>query len=427
MAQVINIQGTTPVDDPEYRYKMPAIQGKVEGRGNGIKTAIPNMTQVALSLHREPGEVTKFFGCELGAQTTWSPDTERSIVNGAHTTADLQTNLFKYIEKFVLCPKCHLPETDYKVKSGAIYQKCNACGEKDIIDMSHKLCTYILAQDKKNKKEKKDKEKKDPKEKDKKDKKKKDKKKDDDDEKESKKKDKKDKKKKDKKKDKVDEEDNAPEEEEEEEEQDSPKSGSPATSPQAAEDNSEDDDAEDDDEDEELGSDLRALTPKQEALKAMQEFMEDSPNAKPDEVVSKVRELQTNSNIALKECAFIMVSILFDANIVKDGQVKKHAAILKALAETDSNTFMARHIIGALELFFGQTYEELDKAFPLVLQQLYNEDVLEEDVILAWADAGVTYDFSPQELTGERIRELRSIADVCVNWLREDDESDDDE
>lgn len=34
---IINIAGTTPVDDPEYRYKMPAVFGKVEGSGNGIK------------------------------------------------------------------------------------------------------------------------------------------------------------------------------------------------------------------------------------------------------------------------------------------------------------------------------------------------------------------------------------------------------
>ena len=27
---MINIRGTTAVDDPEYRYKMPAIQGKVK-------------------------------------------------------------------------------------------------------------------------------------------------------------------------------------------------------------------------------------------------------------------------------------------------------------------------------------------------------------------------------------------------------------
>ena len=61
---IINISGTTPVDDPAYRYKMPAVFGKVEGSGNGIKTAIPNIAEVALSLHRAPGEVNKFFGCE---------------------------------------------------------------------------------------------------------------------------------------------------------------------------------------------------------------------------------------------------------------------------------------------------------------------------------------------------------------------------
>jgi len=111
MATIMNIRGTTAVDDPEYRYKMPCITAKVEGRGNGIKTAIPNMTQLASSLHRDPGEVTKFFGTELGAQTTWVAETERAIINGSHTQQDLQTNLFKYIEKFVLCPNCRLPET----------------------------------------------------------------------------------------------------------------------------------------------------------------------------------------------------------------------------------------------------------------------------------------------------------------------------
>lgn len=35
--QIINIAGLTPVDDPEYRYKMPAVFGKIEGSGNGIK------------------------------------------------------------------------------------------------------------------------------------------------------------------------------------------------------------------------------------------------------------------------------------------------------------------------------------------------------------------------------------------------------
>ena len=154
MAQIINIAGAQAIDDPEYRYKMPRIIGKVEGRGNGIKTAIPNMVDVASSLHRPPGEVTKFFGCELGAQTTYNDDTERSIVNGAHETRVLQDKLSVYIEKFVLCPACKLPETSYKIKSEIIYHNCLACGAREMCDMQHKLTTYILKQHKIEKKAK---------------------------------------------------------------------------------------------------------------------------------------------------------------------------------------------------------------------------------------------------------------------------------
>ena len=202
---IINIAGTTPVDDPEYRYKMPAVFGKIEGRGNGIKTVIPNISDVALSLHREPGEVTKFFGCELGAQTTYNADTDRAVVNGAQTDQVLQDLIHRYIDKFVSCPNCHLPETEYKIKNEMIYHKCAACGAKEMVDMGHKLTTYILAQDKKAKKEgKKGKNKKDKedKKKDKKDKKDKDKYGSDEDKKKKKKDKKKDKK--DKKKDKKD-------------------------------------------------------------------------------------------------------------------------------------------------------------------------------------------------------------------------------
>merc|ERR1712151_1319166 len=93
----------------------------------------------------------------LGAQNTSNEKDDRYIVNGSHTNVVLQDMVHKYIEKFVLCPNCGLPETTLKVslKKETIHHVCAACGAKELADVSHKLCTYILAQEKKKKMEEK--------------------------------------------------------------------------------------------------------------------------------------------------------------------------------------------------------------------------------------------------------------------------------
>lgn len=55
---------------------------------------------------------TKFFGCELGAQTQFDVKNDRYIVNGSHEANKLQDMLDGFIKKFVLCPECENPETD---------------------------------------------------------------------------------------------------------------------------------------------------------------------------------------------------------------------------------------------------------------------------------------------------------------------------
>uniref|UniRef100_A0AAZ3P2K0 Eukaryotic translation initiation factor 5 n=1 Tax=Oncorhynchus tshawytscha TaxID=74940 RepID=A0AAZ3P2K0_ONCTS len=89
--------------DQFYRYKMPRIIAKVEGKGNGIKTVIVNMTDVAKSLNRPPTYPTKFFGCELGAQTQFDAKNDRFIVNGSHEANKLQDMLDGFIPLSLVC------------------------------------------------------------------------------------------------------------------------------------------------------------------------------------------------------------------------------------------------------------------------------------------------------------------------------------
>jgi len=125
---------------------MPKLLAKVEGKGNGIKTVIVNMVEVGKALARPAEYPTKFFGCELGAQTQMDKKNDRYIVNGSHNGEKLQEILDSFIEKFVLCENCENPETQFIVqpKKEKITSVCSACGHSSLIDMRHRLSTFIL-------------------------------------------------------------------------------------------------------------------------------------------------------------------------------------------------------------------------------------------------------------------------------------------
>eukprot|EP00241_Pyramimonas_parkeae_P001466 CAMPEP_0114272288 /NCGR_PEP_ID=MMETSP0058-20121206/28370_1 /TAXON_ID=36894 /ORGANISM="Pyramimonas parkeae, CCMP726" /LENGTH=478 /DNA_ID=CAMNT_0001391439 /DNA_START=247 /DNA_END=1683 /DNA_ORIENTATION=+ len=141
---LLNI-GASNADDAFYRYKMPPLQSKIEGRGNGIKTNIVNMVDVAKALARPASYTTKFFGCELGAQSKFEDKSGTAIVNGAHDTSKLMQLLEGFIKRFVQCYACGNPETEIQItKSDCINLQCKACGNISNVDMRHKLTTFIL-------------------------------------------------------------------------------------------------------------------------------------------------------------------------------------------------------------------------------------------------------------------------------------------
>ncbi|GAB7348830.1 hypothetical protein MBLNU459_g7540t1 [Dothideomycetes sp. NU459] len=132
------------ISDPFYRYKMERLQSKIEGKGNGIKTVVVNLHNVADQLARPPQYVIKYFGFELGAQTNDGSKDDRWIINGAHEASKLQDYLDGFITKFVLCKNCKNPETVVNIKDGRIFFDCKACGHIGEADLRQKLSGYIL-------------------------------------------------------------------------------------------------------------------------------------------------------------------------------------------------------------------------------------------------------------------------------------------
>lgn len=388
---IVNIAGTTPVDDPEYRYKMPTVFGKLEGRGNGSKTVIPNITAVGLSLHRDPGEVNKFFGCELGAQTTYNAETDRAVVNGHHTDKALQEMIHKYIEAFVVCPNCGLPETEYKIKSGVIFHKCAACGAKEMVDMTHKLCNYILATDKKNKADAKKADKK----------KKKGKKDGDSDDGEEKKKEKKEKKSKDKKKEKKS--------------KDKKKDKKPKEAEAEKDDDSYGSEAEDNEPTEHV-DDANAMALAVEATKA---FLSGEFDASPSAIAEKVVNEQMASGLRSQDKIHIFILAAFTPDFFKSKQVEKHAPTIAKI--TQGKTVMERHLISACEGLCA----DKPKNFAVLIKQLFDEEVLEEDTIFEWAGEGRT-EYTLDTVDEDQRCGMRAEAEPVVVWLQEDDSSDED-
>ncbi|QRV76469.1 eukaryotic translation initiation factor 5 [Ceratobasidium sp. AG-Ba] len=396
MAQVVNIR--RDVDDKFYRYKMPSLLTKIEGKGNGIKTVIPNMSDVSRALSRPPTYPTKFFGCELGAQTSFDEKGDRYIVNGAHDATRLRELLDAFIDKFVLCAECKNPETDLIIvaRTEDIFRDCKACGARTGVDMRHKLTTFIIKNPPKRPK--------------------------------------KDKKAKatDKDKDKDGKENGSAEEE------------------AAAEGGGSDDD--DDEftkklkadaaqlptaEQAERGEEDWALDTSEAAVKARQKEMAalnlgDSDEGEGDgadpyselavwlegnrgssaaDVYKKIQELGIEKKHKVAE---ILGRALFTENIEKE--IPNYQPLFAKVITSEKHQ---KSLLGGLERFVGVEHPALVAAVPKILMAFYQVDALEEDVIKQWG-THVSRKYVDRDVS----KRVRKAADPFIKWLAEaDDES----
>ncbi|XP_064601567.1 eukaryotic translation initiation factor 5-like [Liolophura sinensis] len=409
MAGSVNVN--TSVSDQFYRYKMPRLIAKVEGKGNGIKTVIVNMAEVAKALSRPPTYPTKFFGCELGAQTQFDFKNERYIVNGSHDASKLQSLLDGFIKKFVLCPDCSNPETNLNVsvKKQIILQRCIACGYSGIVDMNHKLTTYILRNppdqepgSTPSKKEKK-------------------------------KRDKHDKHKKDEEK-KSDNQDNGHTDNAQQQMAAQRASGGVVDAPPEVAGNKEDEDdwGEDVSEDavkmrmEQLTDAAKGLafsddlekTP-QERLNMIYKYVEQKRDA--DTLAGADKEILAEAErLEVKDkCPLILVELLLSDKVLQD--IKTHRILF--LRFCHGNKKAQKYMLGGLEQLIGNVYKEnLMPKVPHILKTLYDLDILDEEVLIEWGTK-----VSKKYVSKAVAQEIHDKAQPFISWLKEAEEEDDDD
>lgn len=103
------------------------------------------------NIHPHNTDVIKYFGCELGAQTKFDKKAGTSIVNGAHDPKKLAELLEAFIKKYVQCYSCGNPETVVKIKKENIFLKCKACGFISEVDPRLRLNSFIIKNPPENK------------------------------------------------------------------------------------------------------------------------------------------------------------------------------------------------------------------------------------------------------------------------------------
>lgn len=130
--------------DTFYRYKMPAPVLRVEGGGKYFKTFILNLNEISTSLNVKEVYLGKFIALELGVSS--GKDHGYSFYRGTHSLVAIQMLITNFIEIFVLCDKCRLPELSLSAKKTHLFQSCRSCGNKfEIHQEKHKLVSFITS------------------------------------------------------------------------------------------------------------------------------------------------------------------------------------------------------------------------------------------------------------------------------------------
>lgn len=117
----MNIQGADDIIDPFYRYKMQKLN--VIKQKN--KTIIDNFDKVSSDLERDPKMIYSYFKKKFSISMNLKDGVLSTTADLGY--ADFEKVLREFIEDYVLCPKCRLPELVLSKNEKKMTMTCKSC------------------------------------------------------------------------------------------------------------------------------------------------------------------------------------------------------------------------------------------------------------------------------------------------------------
>jgi len=96
------------------------------GETDGAFTRLTNLDEIADALSREPADLHRHIQRELG--TNGQLEEGRARYNGSFRVADFEAAIADYVEEYVTCSECGLPDTRLVNEDGTQMLRCEACG-----------------------------------------------------------------------------------------------------------------------------------------------------------------------------------------------------------------------------------------------------------------------------------------------------------
>ena len=122
------IEGTPDIEGGESRFEVPEPDVRQEGN----VTVYENFQEMLDRLDRDEGHVLKFLQSELGTSAQID-ESGRARLTGDFRRNRVENALEEYVEGFVLCSECGLPDTNIVEEQGMRVLKCDACGALSVI------------------------------------------------------------------------------------------------------------------------------------------------------------------------------------------------------------------------------------------------------------------------------------------------------